>query len=306
MTQMLKIVYLNKNLGHGAARRISIQNCENEWIALMDSDDISLPYRFEMQLQYIKEHPDVDIVGGNITEFVGDEKNIIGQRCVCETDAQIKADMKKRCAMNQMTVLFKKSAVIKAGNYKDWFCNEDYYLWLRMMLSGAVFANVPENLVNVRVGNEMSAQRGGMKYFRSEAALQEYMLQNHIIGMPRYLYNVAIRFAGELIAPNALRAKLYKFTRKKYTDANCNKKTEMKKDAAFPPFSVAMCVYGKDSSKWFDQAIKSLLEQSVTPDEIVLVVDGSISLDLQAVIDKYTDKDKQCIKLRLDNEQKVV
>lgn len=179
---MLKVVYLQKNVGLGNALKVALENCQNELVARMDSDDVSMFCRFEIQLKYLNQHPETDIVGGNITEFLGNENNITGQRYVPETDSQIKVYMRKRCAMNHMTVMYKKSAVMKAGNYKNWFCNEDYYLWLRMMLFGAVFANVPENIVNVRVGNEMSARRGGMKYFKSEAALQEYMLQNHIIG----------------------------------------------------------------------------------------------------------------------------
>jgi len=303
---MLKVVYLQKNFGLGNALKVALDNCENELVARMDSDDVSASDRFEIQLRYLRQHPEVDIVGGNITEFLEDEDNIIGKRYVPETDKQIKSYMKKRCAFNHVAVMYKKSAIIKAGSYKDWFCNEDYYLWLRMMLSGAIFANVPENLVNVRVGNEMSARRGGMKYFRSEAALQEYMLQNHVIGVPRYLYNVALRFVGEVLAPNSLRAKLFKFTRKKYIPLNDNKTLDIKKDTVYPPFSVAMCVYGKDNPEWFDRAMESLLEQSIKPTEIVLVVDGPIPMNLQAVIDKYIGRDKQCIKLRLDNAQKAV
>lgn len=302
---MLKVVYLNKNLGLGNALRVALDNCRNELVARMDSDDISSPDRFEIQLRYISRHPEADVVGGNITEFLDSEDNITGQRHVPETDRQIKAYMKKRCAFNHMAVMYKKSAVMKAGSYKDWFCNEDYYLWIRMMLSGAVFANVPENLVNVRVGSEMSSRRGGMKYFKSEAALQEYMFQNRVIGMPRYLYNVVLRFIGEVIAPNSLRAKLFRFTRKKYIPENHDKSHNTLKGINYPPFSVAMSVYGKDNPEWFDRAMESLMNQRVMPNEIVLVVDGPIPPNLQAVIDKYIDKDNETIQLRLDAEKKV-
>jgi len=302
---VLKVVYLEKNLGLGNALRVALENCQHELVARMDSDDVSAPCRFEIQLQYLNRHPQVDIVGGNITEFLGREDNVIGQRYVPETDSQIKAYMKKRCAFNHVSVMYKKSAVMKAGGYKDWFCNEDYYLWIRMMLSGAVFSNVSENLVNVRVGNEMSARRGGMKYFKSEAALQEYMLQKHVIGIPRYLYNVALRFAGEVIASNSLRAKLFRFTRKKHTYTNHDKKAEAKIDAAYPSFSVAMCVYEKDNPEWFDRAMESLMEQSVRPTEIVLVVDGPIPEILQAVIDKYIGVDGESIQLDSDDEKRA-
>ena len=48
-----------------------------------------------------------------------------------------------------------------------------------------------------------------------------------------------------------------------------------------------MCVYGKDNPKWFDEALESIINQSVQPNEIVLVVDGPIPREIQNIIDKY-------------------
>ena len=48
----------------------------------MDSDDISLPNRFEEQLKYFMLHPTIDVVGGDIEEFINDESNIVGRRRV--------------------------------------------------------------------------------------------------------------------------------------------------------------------------------------------------------------------------------
>lgn len=291
---VLKPIYLERNHGLGNALKIALDNCQYELVARMDSDDISLEDRFETQLRYFKEHPEIDLVGGNITEFIGDEYNIIGQRYVPETDAEIKKYMKKRCAMNHMSVMYKKSVVIKSGSYQDWYHNEDYFLWIRMLLMGAKFANVPENIVNVRVGNEMSARRGGIKYFKSEAALQWYMLKKRIITIPQYVYNILIRFLGEVVMTNWLRAKLFRFTRKKYNVSSMAKKSQQKKvnktknkEFKHPPFSVAISVYAKDNPEWFDQAMRSLINQTIKPNEIVLVVDGPISEGLQKIIDKY-------------------
>ena len=52
-------------------------------------------------------------------------------------------------------------------------------------------------------------------------------------------------------------------------------------------FSVAMSVYGRDNAAWFDLALESVIEQTVRPAEIVLIVDGPVSAELDAVIDKY-------------------
>ncbi len=212
---VFKVIRLEVNKGHGEARRTGLNNCTNELVALMDADDISSPDRFEKQLALFEKNPNLTIAGGNITEFVGEPENIVGARTVFENDTKIKADIKKRCPMNQMTVMFRKSAVEKCGGYIDWYCDEDYYLWIRLFLAKAEFANLPDYLVNVRVGKEMYQRRGGKKYFLSEAKLQKYMLDNKIIGFGTFGVNIAKRLVVQVLMPNKLRSRVFqKFARK--------------------------------------------------------------------------------------------
>ena len=212
---VFRVIRLEQNMGHGEARRTGLQACSHELVALMDADDISAPDRFEKQLKAFAENPKLTIVGGNITEFVDEPSNLVGARTVFAADEEIKTDMQKRCPMNQMTVMFRKTAVEAAGGYVDWYCDEDYYLWLRLMLGGGVFANIPEPLVNVRVGKEMYQRRGGTKYFKSEAKLQKWMLQKKIIGFATFMINVNKRLIVQVLLPNRLRGWVFqKFARK--------------------------------------------------------------------------------------------
>ena len=209
-----RVIRLEQNGGLGNALRIAVDNVRHELIARMDSDDVSVPTRFAQQLRFFEEHPEADIVGGNITEFIGPETNVVGTRKVPETNDAIREYMKKRCAFNHMSVMYKKSAVLSAGGYQDWFWNEDYYLWIRMWLQGAVFGNTGTVLVNVRVGEEMYRRRGGWKYFKSEAKLQGFMLKQGMIAFPRYLLSVGQRFVLQVLLPNRLRGYVFrKFAR---------------------------------------------------------------------------------------------
>lgn len=200
------VVWLEKNSGHAIARQTGLDSAQYEYIAIMDSDDIAVSDRFEKQMAYIEAHPEVDALGGQIDEFIGNTSNVVGSRIVPETDGEIKAYLKSRCPMNLVTVMLKKESVQKAGGYIDWYCEEDYYLWVRMVEHGMTFANLPENLVNVRVGEEMYQRRGGIRYFKSEARLQRYMFKHGIISLPRYLYNVVGRFAVQVAMPNSVRS----------------------------------------------------------------------------------------------------
>lgn len=210
-----KVIRFAENQGHGNARRAGLEACTNELVALMDADDISASDRFEKQILCFTEHPELTIVGGNITEFINTPDNRVGARLVAESHTDIQKDLKKRCPMNQMTVMFRKSHVQEVGGYIDWYCDEDYYLWLRLFIAGKKFANINNYLVNVRVGKEMYQRRGGWKYFKSEAKLQKYMKKNKIIGFGTYCVNIAKRFIVQVLLPNKLRGWAFKkFARK--------------------------------------------------------------------------------------------
>lgn len=205
-----KIIRLPENKGLGNALRIGIEAAKYDIVARMDSDDISLPNRFEKQITYLFEHRDCDVVGGQISEFIDSENNIVGIREVPYSNKEIHQWLKCRCPFNHVSVAMLRERVIDVGNYLDWHFNEDYYLWIRMAEAGYSFANLPDTLVNVRVGKDMYARRGGWKYFKSEKCLQDYMLKKHIIGLPRYIYNVIGRFGVQVVLPNQIRAFVFK------------------------------------------------------------------------------------------------
>lgn len=212
---LFNVIYLPENQGHGNARRKGLENCKYDLVALMDADDISLPDRFEKQINEFVKDDSLSIVGGNISEFIDSEENVVGYRVVPETHEQISEYLKKRCPFNQVSVMFNRKDVESVGGYIDWFWEEDYYLWLRMFLAGFKFKNVPDTLVSVRVGREMYSRRGGLKYFKSEKALQKYMLKNKIIGRGTYFGNVLKRFIVQVLLPNRLRGWVFrKFARK--------------------------------------------------------------------------------------------
>lgn len=214
-TELFKVVRLKKNVGHAGARQVALEASTNERIAIMDADDISEPRRFEKMLAFMNAHPDVAVVGGQIEEFIDIPNNIVGKREVPLTHGAIFTRLKSRCPFNQMSVSFLRSAIMNVGGYRDWYCDEDYYLWVRLLLGNYKFANLPDTLVKVRVGKEMYQRRGGWKYFRSETKLQRFMLKNKIISFPRYCWNVLGRFVIQVTMPHRLRGFIFqKFFRK--------------------------------------------------------------------------------------------
>ena len=202
---------LAENMGHGPARQASIVNCKNEYIAIADADDINTKDRFELQIQMFKDNPGLSVISSNCYHFIDSIDNIISEEILPTTDDEIKDKMKTRCPICQASTMMKKSEVEKAGGYLDWFYAEDYYLWIRLMLQGATFANIPKSLLYVRTSEEQMMRRGGYKYFVSLEKLFRYMWQNNMINFPTYFYDVSARFVLQVLLP----AKVRGFIRKK-------------------------------------------------------------------------------------------
>lgn len=214
--EVMHVIRLEKNGGLGNALKLGVEKAKYDICARMDSDDICLPDRFEKQLAYLEAHPECDIVGGQMTEFIDTPDNIVGRREVPLTNEEIYKFMKSRCALNHVTVMFRKEAVLKAGNYQDWFWNEDYYLWVRMMMAGCKFANIPDVAVNVRSGADQYARRGGKKYFDSEIGIKKLMLEEGMITRKEYIVNYIQRFIIQLMLPNSIRGWVFRtFARKR-------------------------------------------------------------------------------------------
>lgn len=204
---IFRVIKLPNNQGLGKALQIGVSECRNEWVARMDTDDISLPNRFELQVNFIKKHSDIDIVGGYIDEFSGEIKNKIGHRLLPLENLELRKFAKFRNPFNHMTVMFRRSAVIAAGNYKPFHLMEDYYLWYRMIINNCKIANIPHYLVHARVDN-MVDKRGGWKYFCSEYKLYKEFFNSGYIMCIEYIWVLLVRFICRM-SPSFLRKKIY-------------------------------------------------------------------------------------------------
>lgn len=205
------VTYLpqEKNGGLGEAMRIAAEAAKYDYLARMDSDDICLPDRFEKQMKCFEEDPELSLVGGMITEFDGEPENIIAKRILPLEDAEIKKMMRGRCAVNHVTVIFKKADLMKSGNYQPFWKQEDHYLWARMMEHGCKFRNIPDVVVNVRSGKDQIARRGGLRFYKSVVRVFWYMYRHGLISFGYFLYICTVRGIVQVLMPNRLRTWVY-------------------------------------------------------------------------------------------------
>jgi glycosyltransferase involved in cell wall biosynthesis len=212
---VLNVVSLESNVGIGCAKNIGVEKCTKELIAVMDSDDISLSHRFEMQLQ-VFESKNVDVCGAWIGEFYHNENKIVSYRRVPEKQVDIIKFSKTRSPVNHAVCMYRKTAVLSIGNYsKDYrFGEEDYDLWARMILNGAVFYNIQEALLSMRMGNgQLEERRGGLDNAVREVVVQKEFYKMGFLNLFQFIRNVIIGFIARIL-PKALLKIVFKVIRK--------------------------------------------------------------------------------------------
>jgi hypothetical protein len=111
--------------------------------------------------------------------------------------------------MNHPTVMFRKSAALMAGDYRDMPGFEDYDLWLRMIRQGARLGNLGEILVYMRTSGEFYRRRGGVGYTGLNLRFWKKVYQEGAVNLPVFFAMVICRTAVGLL-PGFFRRGFYR------------------------------------------------------------------------------------------------
>lgn len=169
----ISIIRFEKNRGLAKVLNDLLAECiaeGAEYIARMDADDISLPDRFEKQLAFLREHPEIDVVGGAIEEIDenGNSRNkIIEYPLTPETCREF---FQKRNPMAHPTVMFRRRFFDKIGRFYETnvMFNEDVWLWHDGLKHNAQLANLLDVVLLFRVTGSLYQRRGGYQLARKK------------------------------------------------------------------------------------------------------------------------------------------
>jgi glycosyltransferase involved in cell wall biosynthesis len=153
----LKVIRLSDNVGVSAARNKGIELALGRYIAFCDADDLCQPMRFQKQVEYLENHPDIDLCGSVFTCFdTSDGETVF--------NPANDADIRKALMIGNCFGL--STMMIRAPLLKSYCFNsnlklaEDYELWTRLLSSGACAVNIQESLVRYRLhANQASKQK---------------------------------------------------------------------------------------------------------------------------------------------------
>ncbi|PTL88561.1 glycosyl transferase [Halomonas litopenaei] len=207
---VLLIVGTEVNMGLAAALNLGLRYCKYDLVARMDSDDLSMPMRFEEQVLFMEKNPEISVFGGAVEEWDASLEIRTAVRTVPVTDEQLKNYVKFRCPVSHPSVMFRKSDILSVGGYPDIY-PEDYALWVEMINSGFKFGNATSVFVRMRTGDDFLKRRG-WRFFKGEVFIIRKMYGYNMIKATEFLACIFLR--GFLrLCPVFIKEKIYRFFR---------------------------------------------------------------------------------------------
>lgn len=209
--QNVRIIKFEENHVFAYALNAAVRESKGDLIARMDSDDISLGDRFEKQLAFMEQHPDVDCLGTWAYE-IKSNGDLYYEKKMPITHDECNDLFKKRDCVIHPTVMFRRSYFEKAGLYpEDTYFGEDTVMWAQGFANGCRFANLPEFVFKFRLDEDFFNRRRGWKLAKS--ILQLRWRVNKMLHYPLKAYFYAIVYATIKMLPKSLLNLMYKCAR---------------------------------------------------------------------------------------------
>lgn len=206
------LVRLPENYGLGYALNAGLESCNSSWIARMDSDDLSVPDRFRLQTEFLKNHPEIRLLGGAIRTFRGER---LSDPLTYPTELEaIRKFICRGSPFAHPSVMIHKEVLIhnpyksNLFNPKTGSSNEDIELWFRLVRQRLPMANLSEVVLLFRVTDSFYSRRSLTK------ALDEFKIYlQGIHSIFRLSWRLIFPFARFLMRcmPSGISFWLYRF-----------------------------------------------------------------------------------------------
>ena len=205
---IFKILENKENMGLGLSLQRGVLASSNEIIARMDTDDLMHPTRFEKEYNCLLENS-YDIVSCWTLMFEDSLENVVSVKKRPEFHNDIVKLAHRRSPVSHPGSMFRRTAVLRAGNYQDVHVYEDYHLWVRMILTGSIFYNIQKPLFYLRTSKEQIQRRGGWKYAKNEIKVFLFFYRSGFYSLYDLIVNIMLHTSVRLL-PVTIRKNILK------------------------------------------------------------------------------------------------
>jgi glycosyltransferase involved in cell wall biosynthesis len=205
----IRIVSLSQNVGLGNALNAGLKVCRNELVARMDTDDIAVENRFEIQLAEFERDQRLDILGSYMYEFIDNPENIVATKVVPLSHDQIFNFGKRRNPFNHPSVMYKRSVILKYNGYSSMRQGQDLELFTRLLFNGCKGKNIERPLIKFRSNIEMHKRRKSWTSVKNYIEVIYKSWKMGYSGLIDLLYVIVLQF-GLLVLPTSIGMWIYR------------------------------------------------------------------------------------------------
>ena len=159
----LVLLINDSNIGLTKSLNKGVKLCNGDFIARMDSDDISSSNRFKIQSEFLENNPKIDLVGTSTQEF-NEFGNLSFTKKFPANNFGLKKIIHRSSPMCHATVMFRKTIFDNGCLYNEKYkTSQDIAFWFELLYKGYQFANIDKVLYQVRFGENFHKRRSYQK-----------------------------------------------------------------------------------------------------------------------------------------------
>jgi len=203
--ERVRIIRPEVRLGLVKSLNLALKCANGEFIARVDSDDPVKETRFDIQVSFLNNNPEIGVVGSSI-ELIDQSGSLIGVRNYPTMNKEIALAGAIRNPISHASVMMRRDVIVSRGGYDERFQrSEDYELWMRLIHAGVNFHNLETPLIQHRVANELRRDR--LNWYFNLLVKLRYFKANNIL---QRLLGIAISLAF-LITPKIFHKYFYNY-----------------------------------------------------------------------------------------------
>lgn len=186
----IQVIRQEQRMGFVNALNNALHQAKGELIARMDGDDISSPNRISLQVEYAREHPDIDLFGSSMY-IINEEGDVISERNYPTTKWGIYKMFLYRSPFSHPTVMLKRDIIDNGFYYNPNYKRaEDVDFYIRLWQKGYHFGNLPDKLLKYRVVDDMGRKRTKEQWIYNHKARKKIIWRKPIFTVLSYIISL--------------------------------------------------------------------------------------------------------------------